>query len=80
MAERCLRIEVVADHDSPFTVMFEPTGMTYDLAGAQRMFAEVEELVIDEIVIVNIAGGISITASGPVQTRDGDGKILQQLN
>jgi hypothetical protein len=75
-----LRIEVVADVDAPFTVMFEPTGMTYDLAGGERMFADVEEVVTDEIVIANIKGGISITSPGPVRTRDSNGNILHSLN
>ena len=80
MAVRWLRIEVVADGDAPFIAMFEPTGMTYSLAGGERMFADVYEVVNAEIVIANIKGGISISAPGPVVTRDTDGNELHRLN
>ena len=80
MSERWLRIELVADDDAPFTAMFEPTGMTYSLAGGEHMFADVSEMIVAEIVIANIKGGISITAPGPVVTRDSEGTELHRLN
>jgi hypothetical protein len=80
MPEGQLRIEVIADTGAPFVVMFEPTGMTYELAGGERMFADVTEVIINRIEVANIAGGISITAPGPVTTRDSDGKELHRLN
>jgi len=64
-----LVIKVEADHDAPFTVMFEPTGMTYLLAGGQSMTAMVEDATPDnEVRIVNWVGGVSIWPPGNVVT------------
>jgi hypothetical protein len=78
--ESWLRIELEADEDAPFTVMFEPTGMTYDLAAGQRISADVLHRVTRDIRIVNWTGGISVWAPGPVITRDADGNELHHLN
>ena len=80
MTDPWLRIEVEADDDAPFTAMFEPTGMTYDLAGGERMFADVSQENARIIRIVNWSGGISIWAPGPVITRDSQGVELHRLN
>ncbi|GAA1541816.1 hypothetical protein GCM10009827_071630 [Dactylosporangium maewongense] len=74
-------IKVEADHDAPFTVMFEPTGMTYDLVGGQSMTAVVEDASADnEVRIVNWDGGVSIWPPGNVVTYDADGNELHFLN
>lgn len=80
MSKRLLRIEVLADDDAPFVVMFEPTGMTYELAGGDRMYADVSKMIAHEIRIINWNGGVSIWAPGPVTTRDASGSELHQLN
>ena len=63
-----LRIELVANGDAPFVAMFEPTGMTYDLAGGERMFADILRQDTADFQIVNWNGGISIWSPGPVLT------------
>jgi hypothetical protein len=80
MAETWLRIEVAADDDAPFVAMFEPTGMTYSIAGGEKMFADVTHLVKAEISIINWKGGVSIWAPGPVITRDANENELHRLN
>lgn len=78
--EPFLRIKLTADGDAPFTVMFEPSGMTYDLGGGQYMLADVVDPFSNELEIANWHGGVSIWAPGPVITRDADGKELHRLN
>jgi hypothetical protein len=63
-----LRIELVANGDAPSVAMFEPTGMTYDLAGGERMFADILRQDTADFQIVNWNGGISIWSPGPVLT------------
>jgi hypothetical protein len=75
-----LRIELVADDNAPFVAMFEPTGMTYSLGGGDSMYADVSQLVTPHIQIINIEGGVSIVAPGPVITRDAEGRELHRLN
>jgi hypothetical protein len=75
-----LRIEVSADDDAPFIAMFEPSGMTYDLAGGERMTADVTHAAASEMQIVHWDGGISIWAPGPVVTRAADGSEIHHLN
>ena len=82
-----LRIEILADEGAPFIAMFEPTGMTYNLDGGERMFADVsgvalleEDSSVPVFRVVNWKGGISIWAPGSVITRDAEGHILHDLN
>jgi hypothetical protein len=80
MSDMWLRIEVLADDDAPFVAMFEPTGMTYDIGAGQKMFADVSQMVVPEMRIINWKGGISIWAPGSVITRDAEGNELHRLN
>ncbi|MFD9307742.1 hypothetical protein ACFWCB_34540 [Streptomyces sp. NPDC060048] len=80
MSDAKFRIKIKAADGSPFTVMFEPTGMTYDLEADQVMFAEVQEDVSTEIEIVYWGDGISVWPQGPVTTYDADGNELHELN
>ena len=82
-----LRIEIVADDETPFIAMFEPTGMTYNLAGGERMFVDVEEPTFlqpgSEVPIFRVepwAGGISFSPPASVVTRDAEGNELHWLN
>ncbi len=75
-----LRIKLTADGRAPFTAMFEPSGMTYELAGEEFMFADVIDPFGRELEIVNWPGGISVWAPGAVITRDADGNELDRLN
>lgn len=54
------RIMLTADGDAPFTAMFEPSGMTYQLAAGEFMFADVLSQFTSELEIVNWQGGFSI--------------------
>lgn len=78
--ERLLRIKLTADGDAPFTVMFEPSGMTYDLGGGQFMLADVVDPYANDLEIVHWQGGVSVWAPGAVITRDADGEELHRLN
>jgi hypothetical protein len=80
MAEPWLRINILADEDAPFVVMFEPTGMTYDLKAGDKMSADISQLIVAELQIIHWKGGISIWAPGPIITRDVDGNELHRLN
>jgi hypothetical protein len=79
MEEPTLRIVVEADADAPFTVMFEPSGMTYEIEAGQRMLADVFAPVDREIRIIHWTGGISVWPTGSVTTRDADGHELHRL-
>lgn len=78
--EPFLRIKLTADGDAPFTVMFEPSGMTYELDAGQFMRADAVDPFSNEIEIVNWRGGISVWAPGAVITRDAEGGELDRLN
>jgi hypothetical protein len=80
VADPHLRIKLTADGGAPFTVMFEPSGMTYQLAGSEYMTAEVSEFHSEEIEIVYWNGGISVWAPGSVATFDSNGVKLHDLN
>ncbi|HEY0500137.1 MAG TPA: hypothetical protein VGD48_30615 [Kutzneria sp.] len=80
MAEATLHIKLTANDDAPFTAMFEPTGMTYELAGSEHMTAEVYECHSNEIEIVHWNGGVSVWAPGSITTFDGNGEKLHDLN
>jgi hypothetical protein len=60
--------------------MFEPSGMTYDLASSEHIMAEVSEPHSEELEIVYWNGGISVRAPGPVATFDSNGVKLHDLN
>jgi hypothetical protein len=75
-----LRIKLLADREAPFTVMFEPLGMTYDLAGGEHMFAEVQVIDTPHMEIVNWDGGVSVLAPGVVRTFDAAGTFLHELH
>jgi hypothetical protein len=78
--ERFIRIKLRADDSAPFTAMFEPSGMTYQLDGGAVMFADVFDPFSSEVEIVHWDGGISIWAPGPIITRDSDENELHRLN
>ena len=78
--EPFLTIKMTAADDAPFTAMFEPSGMTYELGSGESMFADVHRQFTNEIVIENWQGGISVWAPGAVVTRDGEGKEMDHLN
>lgn len=78
--EPFLRIKLTAEGTAPFTVMFEPSGMTYDLDGGQHMLADVVDPFGIELELANWRGGVSIWAPGRVITRDADGAELDRLN
>ena len=70
-----MRIHIAADHDAPFTAMFEPEGMTYELAGGERMIADVETTNrksrvshVLEMSVLQWKGGVSIWAPGVVDS------------
>lgn len=78
--ETFLRIKLTADEEAPFTAMFEPSGMTYELGPGEAMYADVLGQFTSELEIVNWRGGMSIWAPGAVITRDAEGKELHRLN
>jgi hypothetical protein len=81
MPDPWLRIKVEADAGAePLVAMFEPSGMTYDVAPGEHMFADVAEPVTNDIQIISWTGGISIWAPGSVVTPDSDGAELHRLN
>ncbi|MEU4220283.1 hypothetical protein [Actinoplanes sp. NPDC026623] len=75
-----LRIKIAADRDAPFTVMFEPLGMSYDLGPGEHMFAEVAAMEIAEMEIVHWRGGVSIHPPGTVRTFNASGEFLDELH
>jgi hypothetical protein len=77
--EPLLRIELEADHDAPFTAMFEPSGMTYNLAASERMYAEIRNPESRDIKIIHWRGGVSVWAPGALVTRNRDGDVLHSL-
>ncbi len=80
MVEPGFRIKVIASESGSFTVMFEPSGMTYELKASEFMFAEVPAPQWNEMEIVHWGGGISIWAPGSIITRDANGDELHRLN
>ncbi len=87
MGDVWTRVEIEGDENAPFTVMFEPTGMTYAIAGGDRMFADILAPILNDpdsgapiIHIVNWRGGVSIWAPGAVVTRDANGLELHTLS
>lgn len=74
------RIRIEANEDTSFTVMFEPSGMPYNLGPSQYMYAEIPSLELNELTIVQWNGGISIEPPGPVTTFDSDGSKLHDLH
>jgi hypothetical protein len=80
MAYQRLRIKITADDAAPFIVMFEPSGMTYELGGSAFMFADIPQVEVEEMEIEHWPGGISIWAPGAVTTLDSDGNELHQLH
>jgi hypothetical protein len=77
---RALTIKITADERIDTTVMFEPSGMTYELKGSGFMYADVPKPDRDEIEVVVWPGGISIWTPGSVVTRDSTGHELHRLN
>jgi hypothetical protein len=75
-----LRIKLIADERASFTVMFEPTGMTYELGPSEHMYAEVQSVELDEMQIVYWEGGVSVWPPGPILTLDSAGERLHELN
>lgn len=74
------RIRFTADESSSFVLMFEPSGMSYQLDGGETMFADVIDASRADIEIVHWEGGISIWTSRGVVTRDATGQELHRLN
>ncbi|MFD4029169.1 hypothetical protein ACFWVP_01150 [Streptomyces sp. NPDC058637] len=60
MTESGFTLKIGADAGSSFTVMFEPSGMPYELGPSETMSAHVEEADPEEPEIVYRDGGISI--------------------
>jgi hypothetical protein len=80
VSEKKIRIKVTADEAVSFTVMFEPTGMTYELGPSEFMYAEVSEVDLEEMEIVQWEGGISIWPPGSmITTYDAEGVELHRL-
>lgn len=75
-----LRISFRAAGESSLTVMFEPSGMTYDLGPNESVHATVVDRDGgDEIRIEQWNGGISVWPPGNVITSDADGNELHRL-
>lgn len=72
-------IKIKADSSSSFTVMFEPSGMPYELGPSEVMYARIEDFQAREMEIVYWEGGISVWPPGPVITLDSEGNELNQL-
>ncbi|MFJ7155831.1 hypothetical protein ACIQUQ_12905 [Streptomyces sp. NPDC101118] len=73
------RFKIKADDESSFSVMFEPSGMLYELGPSEVMFARLDDLQSEELEIVYWEGGISITPPGAVTTFDATGQELHRL-
>ena len=73
------RIKVTADENCSFTLMFEPSGMTYDLGPAEAIFATLEGAVAEDLEIVYWQGGISVWPPGHVMISDAEGNELHRL-
>ena len=74
-----LKIKISADERSSFTVMFEPSGMSYDLSGSEFMFAEFNGIDANELEVIYWDGGMSFWPPGPVVTFDSEGIELHRL-
>lgn len=79
MAAEGFRIKISADERSSFTVMFEPSGMSYELGPSEVVFANLEGDVAEEMEIVYWPGGISIWPPGQVVISDAEGRELHRL-
>jgi len=80
MVKHSLRIKLTADENAPFTVMFEPSGMSYELGPSEHMYAEVQSIEAREMEIVHWKGGVSVWPPGPIHTLDSAGNRLHELN
>ncbi|HCT75308.1 MAG TPA: hypothetical protein DGT23_01675 [Micromonosporaceae bacterium] len=60
VSDKRLGIKLTADDDVPFTMMFEPSGMAYELGGSEFMYAEIPAAEADVMEIIYWKGGISI--------------------
>ncbi|WP_327234444.1 hypothetical protein OG349_11040 [Streptomyces sp. NBC_01317] len=79
MAAKGFRIKISADERSSLTVMFEPSGMSYELSRSEVIFASLEGDLAEEMEIVYWPGGISIWPPGPVVISDVEGRELHRL-
>lgn len=75
-----LRIVLKATEGAPFKVMFEPTGMTYDLEPGDQVSADVVVPGSGTFEIISWPGGLSVWPPGSVVTRDAAGNELHHLN
>ncbi|MFI2612516.1 hypothetical protein [Kitasatospora sp. NPDC018619] len=79
MGTEGFRIKISADERSSFTVMFEPSGMSYELSPSEVVYANLEGDLAEEIEIFYWPGGISIWPPGQVVIRDAEGRELHRL-
>jgi hypothetical protein len=75
-----LKIKLEAVSDASFTVMFEASGMTYDLGPSEFMYAEISAQQVEAMEIIYWNGGITIVPPGPVTTFDASGNELHYLH
>ena len=74
-----MRLMVTANAESPYTLMIEPWGMTYELTGTGQMFVDMEVPMGDQPELVAWPGGFSIFACGRAATRDAGGRVLHEF-
>ncbi|MEV0036879.1 hypothetical protein [Streptomyces sp. NPDC050804] len=79
MVARGFTLKIRADAGSSLAVMFEPSGMLYELGPSEVMFARLDDPESEEMEIVYWEGGISLSPPGPVTTLDATGRELHQL-
>ncbi|MEU1984540.1 hypothetical protein [Nocardia sp. NPDC019395] len=78
MGERFeLRIE--ANDDAPFTAMFEPLGMTIDIAAGDWITVKLDCEKLEELRIFNWNGGISIEIPTMGTAYDKSGNEISRL-
>lgn len=61
------------------TVMFEPSGMTYELHPDEFLIAELVERTGGLTEVVAWSGGVSVWPAGPVRIRNSSGVVLHEL-
>lgn len=76
---RTVTLMVTGNADDPYTLMIEPWGMTYELAGADRIYVDVVVPEGDSPELVAWPGGLSIYVCGRAVTRRATGEVLHEF-
>lgn len=70
---------VTGNAEDPYTLMIEPWGMTYELAGSDSMYVDLVVPDGDCPELVAWPGGLSIYVSNRAATRNASGETLHEF-